>query len=118
MVARPRRQNCPPWGLNGGLPGEPGVKMLKKPGDRDFVSVDISRHLVPAESEVVINAGSGGGWGDPLEREPEQVRWDVIEGLVTPDAAKARYGVVLKGEDIDLAATTSLRREMTAARSR
>ena len=42
----------------------------------------------------VVTTG-GGGWGDPLEREPELVLRDVVEGKVSPDAARDEYGVVL-----------------------
>jgi N-methylhydantoinase B len=118
-MERPRRQHCPPWGLGGGLPGEPGVKLLKKPGETAFADVDISRELVPAGSEVIINAGSGGGWGDPLEREPERVLWDVIEGLVSVEAARIHYGVVIDdGETLDMPLTRALRRKMAAQRAR
>ena len=50
-----------------------------------------------------------------LERDPERVRWDVIEGLVSLDSARNDYGVVL-GKDIsvDVAATRELRRRMAA----
>jgi N-methylhydantoinase B len=116
-MERPRRQNCPPWGLNGGLPGEAGVKMLKTPSDAKFTPVDLSRHLVPEGSEVIINAGSGGGWGDPLEREPERVLWDVVEGLVSEESAKKDYGVVIANEQVDASATAALRKEMTRQRA-
>src|SRR5690606_21353732 len=43
--------------------------------------------------------GGGGGYGDPLERDPERVRWDVQYGYVTPQAAEAVYGVVLEPQD-------------------
>ena len=38
---------------------------------------------MPAETEVIVRTGGGGGWGDPLERDPEKVRADVIEELVS-----------------------------------
>ena len=91
--------------------------MLKKPGDAKFVDIDVSRHLVPNDSEVIIHAGSGGGWGDPLDREAERVQWDVIEGLVSMEAARKHYGVVLlSDESIDVPATTALRGELAAQR--
>ena len=112
-MERPRRQNCPPWGLDGGLAGEAGTKMLKKPGEDKFVNVDLSRHLVPTDSEVMILAGSGGGWGNPLDREPERVQWDVIEGLVSTESAQKHYGVVIKADQsIDASATAALRKKM------
>ena len=40
----------------------------------------------------------GGGWGDPLERDPEKVRDDVLDEYVSREAAERDYGVVLTGE--------------------
>ena len=58
----------------------------------------------------------GGGWGDPLSREPALVRRDVIEGKVSVAAAREEYGVVLtaapeaEGDwQVDDDATRSLR---------
>ncbi|HEX7228768.1 MAG TPA: hydantoinase B/oxoprolinase family protein, partial [Candidatus Binatia bacterium] len=38
----------------------------------------------------------GGGYGDPFAREPEKVRWDVVEGYITPDEAEKKYGVAVR----------------------
>ena len=60
----------------------------------------------------VVTTG-GGGWGDPLAREPDLVRRDVIEGKVSPTAAREDYGVVFTAAAeqclLDLAATQRLR---------
>jgi len=69
----------------------------------------------------VVTTG-GGGWGDPLEREPERVVRDVIEGKVSPGAARTDYGVVLRatpagGWEGDTAATARLREEMRLSRA-
>ena len=109
-LGRPMRQQCPPWGLRGGQPGHTGVKMLKTPQDADFREVNVTRHLVPAESEVLLHTGTGGGWGRALDRDPAKVQWDVIEGLVSREAARRDYGVVLRDDDsIDDDATRALR---------
>jgi N-methylhydantoinase B len=109
-MERPRRQQCLPWGLEGGMPGEAGSKMLRRKGETEFVDVDISRHLVPGDTEVRIDAGSGGGWGNPFERDVERVRWDVIEGLVSKESARRHYGVVLTNDlTVDEPATLALR---------
>ena len=57
-----------------------------------------------------MRTGGGGGWGDPMERDPERVRADVLEEFVSAEAARRDYGVVL-GKDLalDLAATAALR---------
>ena len=107
---RPKRQKCLPWGLKGGLEGEAGAKLLKIPTDAEYTDVNVSRHLVPAQAQVILHAGSGGGWGNPLERDPERVRWDVIEDMVSIDAARERYGVVFRPDmSVDLDATRTLR---------
>jgi N-methylhydantoinase B len=58
-----------------------------------------------------MKLASGGGYGDPLERDPQLVLEDIIEGLVSEQAAQAVYGVVLREnkQAVDLAATKSLR---------
>ena len=54
----------------------------------------------------VVQSLEGGGWGDPLERDPEAVRHDVVEELISAHAAFEDYGVVLDGRgNVDLAAT-------------
>jgi N-methylhydantoinase B len=65
----------------------------------------------------VITEG-GGGYGDPLIRDPERVLTDVICGLVSAEAARSIYGVVLeaKGKRIDVMASEALRKNLRAAR--
>ena len=45
--------------------------------------------------------GTGGGWGDPYDREPERVREDVLDGYVTVEGARADYGVVIDPHTAD-----------------
>jgi N-methylhydantoinase B len=60
----------------------------------------------------------GGGWGDPLEREPTRVRMDVIEEYITRDDAPATYGVVLDdATNVDEDATAKLRARLRAERT-
>jgi N-methylhydantoinase B len=66
---------------------------------------------------------AGGGWGDPLDREPERVKLDVRDGYVTVEGAARDYGVVVAGDPeedpehlvVDLEATERLRRSLRAA---
>jgi N-methylhydantoinase B len=106
---QPRRRAYPPWGLWGGKPGEPPDYLLRTPQDEDFQSVDVVLYDVPAESRVSIRTAGGGGWGDPFERDPEAVLRDVAEGLISPEAAKREYGVVVVGGRMDAEATTHAR---------
>jgi len=70
----------------------------------------------------VVTTG-GGGWGDPLEREVERVRQDVIDGKVSLDAAQQDYGVVFANampvdeDPVDLAATDALRATLREQRT-
>ncbi|MFN5820129.1 MAG: hydantoinase B/oxoprolinase family protein, partial [Novosphingobium sp.] len=58
----------------------------------------------------------GGGWGDPLERDPALVGLEIVQGLVTPEGAKA-YGVVADAKGVvDAAATEALRNQMRSGR--
>ena len=89
------------------VPGLDGKKMSKsygnaialredkKPGEGDFTPIDANRYPAPANSEVLLNTGTGGGWGDPLDRDPAKVQADVDNGDVSEKSAKAIYGVVL-----------------------
>ena len=53
---------------------------------------------------ISIRSGGGGGYGSPLERDPQAVLRDVLDGYVTLEAAESEYGV-----KVDLAAKTAVR---------
>ena len=109
-MARPRRRKCPPWGLRGGGLGGGAEYFLKLPDDQEFQSVDQVMRSVPVGSRVIIRTGAGGGWGDPLQRDPQDVLRDVQYGLVTCEAAERDYGVIID------AATRQLDMDKTLAR--
>jgi N-methylhydantoinase B len=58
----------------------------------------------------------GGGYGDPLERDPALVAADVLDGLLTRPEAERTYGVVLHGDEVDGEATRARRLGIRAAR--
>jgi len=112
-LARPRRQKDPPWGLWKGRDGAVAQFLLKRPTESEFKAADAVGVLVPKDSVVIAHTGGGGGWGNPLERQPEAVRWDVVEGLVSKESAENNYGVVLASDlSIDQVATAARRRKM------
>ena len=65
------------------------------PASRVSKHVDVIRHPVPAGAHAIVATAGGGGWGDPLERDPEKVRWDVLEEYVSLERcpAELRRGV-------------------------
>ncbi len=72
--------------------------------------------LQTASDVYAVLCSAAGGFGDPLDREPESVRADVEQYSVTAEAAKQIYGVVLAEGAIDMAATEALRSERRAQR--
>ncbi|MBY0512018.1 MAG: hydantoinase B/oxoprolinase family protein [Rhodospirillaceae bacterium] len=107
----------PPWGVNGGVPGARARKILEKPdGTKKILPNKADNIEVENGDQLHFITWGGGGWGDPLERDPATVALEVRRGLVTRDGAKD-YGVVLtKTGAIDEAATKALRDKIHAAR--
>lgn len=66
----------------------------------------------------VMSMYGGGGYGDPLRREPDLVRRDVEDGAVTEQLAHEVYGVVLSGRDVDHSATQRRREDIRLDRLR
>ena len=114
-------------GMFGGYPGAPSLLMLTE-GARveETIAEDISpdqlaelggtSKLLPycefdiGKNDVLyMRMSSGGGYGDPLEREPERVLSDVEAGIVSREEAQEIYGVVIDGAAPDIAATQKLR---------
>ena len=104
-----KRQNCPPWGLWGGKSGGYGEYLMRQPGEVEFKPVRGAHVPVPVGCQAIVRTGGGGGWGDPLERDPEAVARDVSEELISAQSARVDYGVVLAGGRVEEAATASLR---------
>jgi N-methylhydantoinase B len=69
-----------------------------------------TRYPISNQDRVVFLTAGGGGWGNPLERNPEHVANDVREGYISPEKA-ADYGVVLSpaNGEADLKSTGALR---------
>ena len=71
--------------------------------------------MLALHPETVIRAETtgGGGFGDPLDREPERVLADVLNHYVSRKGAREDYGVVITDDDaVDAEATAALRAEM------
>jgi N-methylhydantoinase B len=117
LQVRSDRRTHRPFGLYGGSPGRPSENYLNQASEgRELPSKftmtikqgDVFRHML---------AGAG-GWGDPLERDPELVLRDVRNELLSPDRAETDYGVVIDTGcwTVDLAATKKRRAAIAEAR--
>ena len=106
-----------PWGVNGGKPGQRSTKILHRDGeDPQVVPAKCEGIKVKKGDLLYFNTWGGGGWGDPLERDPEQVLIDVNRRLVSTEGA-LNYGVVIKDNAVDIKETESLRKSMRSERS-
>lgn len=103
-----------PWGLAGGHAGAVG-KVVLNPNQKEEQALTKIEVLRPEKGEVVaITSPAGGGWGDPLLRDPQLVLEEVESDLLSVENAQVLYGVVLKQEStnklyIDEQETNSLR---------
>jgi N-methylhydantoinase B len=106
-----------PWGVNGGTPGARGTKWIERAaGGREVLPSKCHDVKVFVGDVLHFVTWGGGGWGDPLERDPELVAKEVRRGLVTADGA-LRYGVCVTEEGtVDAEATQTLRDQLRADR--
>ena len=113
LGTRMENTKFPPYGVNGGRAGRPG-KILLNPGtpeERDIPQVGDGVQLKRGDLLRLVTCG-GGGWGDPLSRDPLLVQQDVARGFISAQGALEDYGVVLDplSGEIDKAATEECRR--------
>ena len=109
LQLRSDRATFRPWGLQGGQPGSPSTNTLTRDGaDRTLPSkvsmslrrADVIRHQMPG----------AGGYGDPLERDPERVVEDVLDGRISRDFALREHRVVVSANGaLDVPATAEWR---------
>ena len=87
------------WGIDGGLPSIPHGVWL----NGSFLGAVFSDHPVKQGDRFTRPSAGGGGYGDPLQREPDAVKEDVADGYVSVERALKDYGVVVREIDADLA---------------
>lgn len=109
-------------GIAGGKPGAPN-RLTLKVGGKEEEAGTTSRLVAHEAGEAIAYAyGGGGGWGDPLDRDPARVLDDVLDEYVSVESALRDYGVVLTGSReewtlaVDAPATSRLRSERRRAR--
>jgi N-methylhydantoinase B len=107
--------------LQGHAGGRPGVgnHVILDYGAAGETRIDdwAFEHPIGPGRLLFAQSQGGGGWGDPLERDPDAVREDVVDEYVSVAGARRDYGVVIDPETlaIDPEATRSLRADMRSA---
>lgn len=105
------RHRNPPWGLKGGLPGGCGGFLLNPNTPEEKIVPSKVSEILVGEGEVIsVRTAGGGGFGSPLERDPEWVAYDYLQGKASNQEAYDHYKVVLTDEGVvDRKTTSTLR---------
>jgi N-methylhydantoinase B len=95
-----------PRGRENGMDGWTGRVELKS----GKIMRNKGTQSIPSGDRLHLEMPGGGGYGDPMNRDPARVAIDVRDGMVSAQAAKEHYGVVLDGQGaLDIAATEKQR---------
>jgi hypothetical protein len=109
-------------GLCGGDNGSPYGLLYEVGTDAEYEIENAVQAPLPSGAITAYQYGGGGGFGDPLERDPDAVLEDVLDEYVSVEAARERYGVALTGTleewnvRIDARATKALRKQLAQNR--
>lgn len=116
------RNIIPPYGVNGGLSGAPNRFTVLRGGEElepSEIPGKVSGFPLRKGDIVRERTAGGGGWGDPLERDPALVAEDVRQGYLRTEEVQHRYGVVLDAlGHVDAQATARERDRLAASRMR
>ena len=121
LNVRSDKRKHPPHGLYGGGAGAPSMNRVHRgDGTTEVLPVLLTRTVPMRKGDLFhhVMAG-GGGYGDPLDRDPALVLQDVVEEKVSRAHAEEAYGVVIaRGPQpsVDAAATAALRARLRRAR--
>ena len=115
------RAAIPPFGVRGGGSSHPYRVAVRRNGAENVFPTPgkVTGHPVRRGDVVIMESAGGGGYGDPLDRDPEAVRADVLAGFVSAERAREGYGVVLAPTgEVDGEATRAARESAMNARFR
>ncbi len=110
LQVRSDRRRFRPYGLYGGHAGRPSRNVLNPDKEARLLDSKLTMHL--RRGDVFRHElPGGGGWGDPLDRDPSNVLSDVRNEYISVDGANRDYGVVIDTSTwiVDLVATQNLR---------
>ncbi len=111
LFAFVEKGKAPHWGIDGGKEGLRNYSKIKPENEEEFEILKTSGKPLEKGCRITAVAGGGGGYGNPLERDTEDVRQDVINGYISIESARQDYGVVINPQsfEVDEKATEKLR---------
>ncbi|MBB30201.1 MAG: 5-oxoprolinase [Gemmatimonadetes bacterium] len=113
LAIRSDRRDHLPYGLYGGKSASGSINVLHHSEEQEVLPTMISTPM-KADEVIYHRQAGGGGWGDPMERDPQAVASDVKNGRVSMGKAIEAYGVIMCEDfEIDMDRTAELRREMS-----
>lgn len=95
VLSMKKKSKTRPWAMHGGQEPEPSGMVIWPGTDRE-IRVGMYRATLAVGDRFINTTAGGGGYGDPLTRDPEAVVADVLDGYITPGAAERTYGVVVR----------------------
>ena len=118
-----------PWGLKGGRPADNTYLLFKREAEEEWKTArelfgtlsngKFSNVELLTGDQILLRTPGGGGYGDPLDRETENVHRDALDGLIDVAGAADVYGVVIDADlaSVDVQSTARVRKEMRDAAS-
>lgn len=106
------RNKFPAWGAAGGADGSYNYfEFHNADGSVEGPMGIVARRIMNKGDVVRMVTCTGGGYGNPLERDPESVAWDVKNEYITVDQAEKEYGVLIDPETFEIKGNTPGRRQ-------
>ena len=110
LGGRGDRVKIKPWGLEGGKEASgSSYYRMQRDGKRVPLPSKFQGIILRPGERIVIETAGGGGWGDPHTRDPELVRKDLLEGLITVERAREAYCVAIDPETLEVLQTETKR---------
>jgi len=102
LVMRSDRRTITPYGLKGGLPGTPSWNIIRSRNKKILLPVcPMSAIKMVKNDEFIHIQAGGGGFGNPLQRNPKKVLNDFLNDLIDKDYAEQVYGVIISKNKVD-----------------
>ena len=96
LIGTIEQTKAPAWGVDGGQSGKTNKMTISVGLPHERPMGKVSGWVLPAGERLLFEMGGGGGWGDPLDRDPTRVLNDVVGGYVSKESAEREYAVVIR----------------------